>query len=65
MKVLYIVTCEIPSTDQVAEPLVVINPRALCSSCRLPYFAGEVRVVVEPQATEVLRWLDGDAEVLR
>jgi len=54
MRVLYVVTCEIPSPDEVAEPLKAMDPPAL------PYFAGEVRVVIEPTATQVLRWLDGD-----
>ena len=60
MRVLYVVTCDIPSPAEVAEPIKAMNPPTL------PYFAGEIRVVAEPDATEVLRWLDGDAEkVLR
>jgi len=57
VRVLYVVTCEIPSPAEVSEPIVAMNPPAL------PHFAGEVRVVVDPDAALLLAWLDGDAEM--
>lgn len=52
MKVLIVVECDVPEVDAIAEVLRSIDPP------NIAHFAGVVRVVPEPHATELQKWLD-------
>jgi hypothetical protein len=54
MKALIVLTFEIPTPEHIATVLDAINPPTL------PHFAGQARVVVDPFATTVTKWLDAD-----
>jgi len=52
MKVLVIFTFDIPEPEDIPVLLETIHPPSL------PWFAGQVRIVVEPNATQLEKWLD-------
>jgi hypothetical protein len=52
MRVLYVIECDIPTAADVAEPIKAMRPPMI------PYFAGAVRVVIEPEASALVTWLD-------
>lgn len=54
MRTLIVVTCDLPEPEDAAEVVRHLDPPSI------PHFAGEVRVVVEPHATAVIEWLEGD-----
>lgn len=54
MKALVVVSLNLPTPESVVEVLDALD------APRIPHFAGQVRVVVEPHATQVTDWLDGN-----
>lgn len=54
MKTLVVLTFDIPGPEAVPDVLTAINPP------QLPHFAGQARIVVEPHATALTTWLDGE-----
>lgn len=54
MKVLIVLSLEVPEPEEVATALLHIDPPSI------PGFSGQARIVVDPHATTVEEWLDSD-----
>ncbi len=52
MKMLVVLTFDVPDPSVAPLILTTIDPP------RIPHFAGEARITVDPYATTVERWLD-------
>jgi len=52
VRVLYVIECNLPAAIDVAEPIKAMRPPTI------PYFAGAVRVVIDPEASALVAWLD-------
>lgn len=56
MKVIIVLSFEVPGPEDVASILHTINPP------KLPFFTGEARIAVGRNATTVIEWLDDEEE---
>lgn len=52
MKMLLVLTMDLPEPEKIVDVLDILDPP------NLPYFAGKVRIVVDPSASEMEEWLD-------
>lgn len=58
MKIVVVLTFEAPEPEDVVPILKAIDPP------HLPHFANTVRVVIDPHASMLGAWLDGDEDAL-
>ena len=49
---LLLLTLDVPEPEKIVDVLDKIDPE------HLPYFAGKVRIVIDPSASEMEDWLD-------
>lgn len=56
MRVLVVLSFELPVVPEITSVLAAIDPP------RLPYFSGEARIVPDPVASAVEAWLDETLE---
>lgn len=49
---LLVLTMDLPEPEKIVDVLDIINPP------NLPHFAGTIRPVVDPSASELEKWLD-------
>lgn len=54
MKALIVLTVELPDPEAVVAVMKAVDPTSI------PHFTGIARVVVDPHATAVEEWLDGE-----
>lgn len=54
MKAIVVISLDLPSADDMADVMEHLDPP------KIPHFDRQVRIAVEPVATQVVAWLDGD-----